>query len=237
MLHKQTNTMQTKTYSDIFGDFDFKQIHNPNFKEDSVREVVILPLLTQLGYRQDSIERSKNLLHPYLKIGSKKRPITLVPDYLLKVHENYALVLDAKAPTEKITEGDNVEQVYSYATHPEIRTTYFALCNGLEFALFRRELTDTPILHFYINEIEHYWEKLATYLSPSSFQTGKDFTYEKVKFAAPTTAFDYNTRPLLAEIETKKQAAKRHFGVHGYFTKQAWNVVQEYIKTFPNQAI
>jgi 16S rRNA G966 N2-methylase RsmD len=224
--------MQTKTYGDIFGSFDFKQIHNPNFKEDSVREVVILPLLTQLGYGQESIERSKNLLHPYLKIGSKKRPITLVPDYLLKVHENYALVLDAKAPTEKITEGDNVEQVYSYATHPEIRTTYFALCNGLEFALFRRELTDTPILHFYINEIEHYWEQLVNFLSPSSFQTGKDFTYEKVKFAAPTAAFDYNTRPLLAEIETKKQAAKRHFGVHGYFTKQSWNVVKEYIQNF-----
>src|SRR5262249_3596882 len=29
-----------------------------------------------------------------------------------------------------------------------------------------------------------------------------------------------------------KQTAKRHFGVHGYFTKQVWNVVQEYIKTF-----
>ncbi|WP_242445707.1 DNA methyltransferase [Chromatium okenii] len=27
----------------------------------------------------------------------------------------------------------------------------------------------------------------------------------------------------------KKRAAKRHFGVHGYFTKQAWNVVHEYI--------
>jgi DNA modification methylase len=45
-------------------------------------------------------------------------------------------------------------------------------------------------------------------------------------------SFDYTTRPLLAEIPVKKRAAKRHFGVHGYFTKQAWNVVAEYIKNF-----
>lgn len=30
----------------------------------------------------------------------------------------------------------------------------------------------------------------------------------------------------------RKQATKRHFGVHGYFTRQAWNVVAEYIKHF-----
>ncbi|OQW93434.1 MAG: DNA methylase [Beggiatoa sp. IS2] len=44
--------------------------------------------------------------------------------------------------------------------------------------------------------------------------------------------FDYLNRSLLEEIPVKKQAAKRHFGVHGYFTKQAWNVVQEYIRHF-----
>jgi 16S rRNA G966 N2-methylase RsmD len=37
---------------------------------------------------------------------------------------------------------------------------------------------------------------------------------------------------LLEEIAVRKRAAKRHFGVHGYFTRQAWNVVAEYIKNF-----
>ena len=36
----------------------------------------------------------------------------------------------------------------------------------------------------------------------------------------------------MEELPVKKQSAKRHFGVHGYFTKQAWNVVQEYIRNF-----
>jgi DNA modification methylase len=68
------------------------------------------------------------------------------------------------------------------------------------------------------------------YLSPSSFQVGKFFTYEPPqKYQAE---FKYDNRPLLEEIPVKKQQAKRHFGVHGYFTKQSWNVVAEYIKNF-----
>lgn len=224
--------MQTTT-EQILGKFDFKQLNSPDFKEDSVREAIVLPILQKLGYTQQDIVRSKTLEHPFLKTGSKKRPIKIVPDYLLKVHGNYAWVLDAKAPDEKITEGDNIEQVYSYATHPEIRSIYFALCNGKEFALFRREHTDKPILYFPIQEIGYHWEKLNLYLSPDSFQSGKNFTYETVKTAQQTGGqFDYLNRPLLEEIPVKKQQAKRHFGVHGYFTKQAWNVVAEYIRNF-----
>src|SRR5271157_610138 len=113
----------------IFGDFDFRKLNSNDFKEDSVREVIILPILKQLGYTQNDIIRSKSLLHPFLKIGSQKRKITLIPDYVMKVLGNYAWVLDAKNPDEEITTGDNVEQAFSYSIHPEIRAKYFALCN------------------------------------------------------------------------------------------------------------
>jgi DNA modification methylase len=220
----------TKEY--LFGNLDFSSIsHNPNFKEDSVREVIILPILKELGYNQSDIDRSKTLSHPYLKIGSNKKiPIKLIPDYSIKVSNNYAWVLDAKSPDQDISNYDNIEQVYSYSTHPEIRSTYFALCNGLFFSLYRRESTNEPILLFNLDEIEFYWEKLNLFLSPSSFQLGKQISYEpRVKYSAE---FRYDDRPLLEEIPVKKQQAKRHFGVHGYFTKQAWNVVAEYIKNF-----
>jgi hypothetical protein len=36
-------------------------------------------------------------------------------------------------------------------------------------------------------------------------------------------------------IIPRKQAAKRHYGVHPYFTKRAWNVVQEYIKRYTKE--
>lgn len=125
----------------IFGDLNFNTIkENPDFKEDSVREVIILPILKALGYTETNIVRSKTLQHPFLKIGSKKRPINLIPDYVLKVENNFAWVLDAKAPNQNIQDGDHVEQVYSYATHPEIRSNYFALCNGLEFSLLKAHI-------------------------------------------------------------------------------------------------
>lgn len=109
----------------LFGDLPISQIRfNPDFKEDSVREVIILPILKELGYQQNNIIRSKTLQHPYLKIGSKKRPINLIPDYILTINGNHAWVLDAKAPDQQIINSDNVEQVYSYATHPEIRSTF-----------------------------------------------------------------------------------------------------------------
>jgi len=224
----------------LFGDIDFKAIaEDANFKEDSVREVIILPILKQLGYGDENIVRSKTLIHPFLKIGSnKKREIKLIPDYLLKIGENYACVLDAKSPKQKVVNDENVEQVYSYAMHPEVCSNYFALCNGIEFSLFRTTNPQTPILFFEIADIENQWEKLVMFLSPDAFQTGKNITYivERWRDTSSKEGNDwYKDRRPLDEIVVKKQAAKRHFGVHGYFTRQAWNVVAEYIKNFSNQ--
>ena len=45
-----------------------------------------------------------------------------------------------------------------------------------------------------------------------------------------TAPFDYrNASPPTESHAFQKQSAKRHFGVHGYFTKQVWSVVQSYI--------
>lgn len=218
----------------LFGDLDIHSIlSNSDFKEDSVREVIILPILKKLGYKQKNIIRSKTLSHPFLKIGSdKKIPIKLIPDYLLKVKDNVAWVLDAKSPMKKVTDSENIEQVYSYASHEEIRSTYFSLCNGLEFILFKREISE-PVLYFSMDDIEDNWDKLNAYLSPESFHEGKNLTYGNTTATSKSqTKFDYSSLPLLKEIPVKKQQAKRHYGVHGYFTKQSWNIVAEYIKNF-----
>jgi len=42
-------------------------------------------------------------------------------------------------------------------------------------------------------------------------------------------------KPIDGPIVPKKQAAKRYYGSHPYFTKRAWNVVQEYIKTYTDK--
>jgi hypothetical protein len=140
---------------ELFNGIDFRKLaSDDNFKEDSVREVVIAPMLKELGYSKENIIRSKVLQHPFLKVGSSKRAIKLMPDYILKVDNSYAWVLDAKSPKEKIINDENVEQVYSYACHPEIRSVYFALCNGIEFALYKTSYTGTPTLYFNIEDID-----------------------------------------------------------------------------------
>jgi hypothetical protein len=150
--------------------FDFSLLDSVDFKEDSVREEIIMPMLKALGYSSsgpNKIIRSKTLLHPFITIGSRRRAIQLIPDYVLSVHGNFTIVLDAKAPDEEVKFGDNVEQVYSYAIHPEIRVPYFALCNGRELALY--DVGDqTPVLCFQMSELDQHWEDLRRYLAPSA---------------------------------------------------------------------
>jgi hypothetical protein len=70
----------------LFSDFDFELLKSPEFKEDSVREELILPILKALGYSvhgQYKIIRSKKLRHPFVSVGSKEVPLTNFPDYLL----------------------------------------------------------------------------------------------------------------------------------------------------------
>ncbi|MCL2289088.1 MAG: type I restriction enzyme HsdR N-terminal domain-containing protein [Bacteroidetes bacterium] len=215
----------------LFADLDFSQISsNKDFKEADVRAVIIDPILKELGFTHQNILREKILKNPFIKIGSKKRQVSLIPDYILIVENGFAWVLDAKAPNQKIVNDENVEQVFSYAIHPEIRSNYFALCNGLEFACYRTTEADKPMLYFHVDNIDQHWPALLNTLSPNSFQKGKVFTYETVVGAK--TSFDYTSRPLLKEIPVKKQQARRHFGVHGYFTRQTWNVVTTYINNY-----
>ena len=187
------------TKETLFGDLDLKSIrNNPDFKEDSVREFIVMPILDALHYKSSDIVLSKSLNHPFLKVGANKKiPIKLVPDYCLKVENNYAWVLDAKSPDVNIMDEDNIEQVYCYVSNPEIRSTYFALCNGIEFSLYRRESTNSPILYFQIDEIQYHWESLNRYLSTNSFQIGKYFSYDTLPSKLQEETFNYNIRPFL----------------------------------------
>lgn len=195
-------------------DFDFDLLNWPSFKEDSVREEIILPLLHALGYAASGpnrIIRSKPLEHPFLTTGSTRRQVTLIPDYLLTVGGNFTLVLDAKAPDEEIKTGHNVEQVYSYAAHPEIRVEQFALCNGREFILFDVRQKE-PVLYFHLSEIKHYWADLEKYLAPVRTVTKLPHRLRSVVLAKEE-AFDYLAVVPPAEITVfQKQTAKRHFG-------------------------
>ena len=221
----------------LFFDFDFSTLDSPDFKEDSVREDLIMPMLKELGYSsqtENKIIRSKSVKHKFVQTGSGKQKLTSIPDYLLEVSGKYAWVLDAKSPNEDIKTGKNVEQTYFYAIHPDIRVSIYALCNGREFIAF--DIHGETLIYFTLSEIEKHWQKLQDLLSPQTF----DKTQKQIEEKKNEVEFDYLSRKPLNEITSvQKQSSKRHFGVHGYFTKQAFQVVQAYIRNFtkPNDIV
>lgn len=82
-----------------YTEVDFSIVEGPDFREDSVREVFIVPLLTSLGFGESApyrIIRSRPLIHPYVYIGTVKKRITIIPDYLLQRDGGNAWILDAK---------------------------------------------------------------------------------------------------------------------------------------------
>jgi len=219
--------------NNFYKDFDFQLLNSGEFKEDAVREELINPILKQLGYKaygHNRIVYSKTLAHPFVKIGSQKRQINIIPDYLFEINGKYSWVLDAKAPDENILLGEHIEQVYSYAIHPDINADIFALCNGREFAAYSKDKRE-PLLFFQLSEIDKHWDEIEKLLSPDKF-------VEKQILKAPETKstkkddFSYSDIKLPKTINAKKRATKRHFGVHGYFTKQSWDILQHYIKNF-----
>ena len=150
--------------------FDYTILSDPEFKEDAVREDIICPILKSLGYNASGpnrMIRSRKLLHPFVSIGSARKEIYIIPDYLMEISGKNGWIMEAKSPTEEIVKSVNVEQAYSYAIHHEIRVNYFALCNGKFFALYDvREVE--PLFYFPIQILYQYWSDLKTRLEPKN---------------------------------------------------------------------
>lgn len=152
----------------MFGNFDNRLLEDPEFKEDAVREVIITPILTRLGYGPSGtyrITRSKTLIHPFIFAGTRKLAVKLIPDYTLFCDDKPLLILDAKAPTVDIERRDHIQQVYSYAIHPEIRCQHFALCNGRHLTVFDVN-HDAPILSLPFSQFEEQWHTIERCLQP-----------------------------------------------------------------------
>jgi hypothetical protein len=151
----------------MFDNFDFNVLKDPDFKEDSVREELIVPIVKALGYSSSGsakVVRSKSLISPLVAIGSTQRKVSIIPDYLFLSDDKALWILDAKSPSEDIFKSKHVEQAYSYAIHPEVRAQMYALCNGIEFVLYDIRKFE-PILHFKLQNIGKYWEPLYRLLN------------------------------------------------------------------------
>ena len=164
-----------KKYTPI-PDFDYSVFDDEEYKEDSVREDIIAPIIKALGYTSKEpykIVRSRKLTHPFVSIGSKRVGIHLIPDYVMEIDRKPAWILEAKSPCESIYKSSHVEQAYSYSIHPEIRAQYYALCNGREFLMYSIN-NYKPLYHFNIQLLPNYWGELQSRLSPENYHDNID---------------------------------------------------------------
>jgi hypothetical protein len=154
----------------MFDDFNPSLLDDPEFKEDSVREEIVVPILRRLGYSAsgpNKIVRSKPLLHPFVMIGSKRHAIHIIPDYLLHSEDRPAWVLDAKRPEAELIKSKHAEQAYSYAIHPDVRVRFYALCSGKHFVAYDI-YGIAPIFDIEFQNIERDWDIIGSVFSPNS---------------------------------------------------------------------
>ena len=162
--------------------FDYDMLNNPEFKEDSVREEIIMPLIKALGYDYKGkykIVRSRKLQHPFTMIGANKYKILIYPDYILECDGKCVCIVEAKAPSVSLDNEECIGQAYSYAVHREVRANFYALCNGKEFRLYSTFLPD-PVIIFRMDYLMSHFDRLSAVmgaeniLSYSEKQIAKD---------------------------------------------------------------
>jgi hypothetical protein len=154
----------------MFNGFDASLFDDPDFKEDSVREEIVVPILRRLGYSAsgpNKIVRSKGLLHPFVMIGSKKHPVYIIPDYLLHSDGRPGLVLDAKSPDAELVNSKHAEQAYSYAIHPDVRVRFYALCSGKRLVAYDIYGTG-PIFDIEFSDFDRKWDVIKSVLDPKN---------------------------------------------------------------------
>ena len=218
--------------------FDFSLLESDDFKEDSVREFIIAPILQALGFvvknpnKPQALEMTlSKTAKTSIQIGSNKSIDTdLTPDYTLFADGKTQCILDAKAPKVPIRKDSKAEkQAKSYLlAYP---SPYYALCNGYFFNVFQ---TSTQELLLEINlqsELNAKFTLLKQILS-TAVESLRQSLNDGTKTPAKSDEW-YLSREIPKAIKApKKQEAKRHFGCNAYFTRQSWDVVKQNIENF-----
>ena len=146
--------------------------------EADVREDVLVPLIAALGYKTGSsfdIRRELSLRYPRQSLGRKQEAKDPVlrgrADYMMRVDGEFSWVLEAKSPVSEIQPAE-VEQAWTYAAHPEVRASYFALCNGRNFVVYDSLAgPEAPaILTLAYEELDSRFVDLQEILGPQAIQ-------------------------------------------------------------------
>lgn len=162
--------------------------HDAN--ETDVREEIAAPLLTALGYARgtaNNIAREATLAYERQFLGRKKstdQPLRGRADYILTVAGAGRWVLETKAPHELIDIHD-IEQVLTYARHPEVSAAYAVVLNGQRLTVHHtsQKSTDSPKVDLVVSDVQGLARQLEGLLSPAAIR--RDCSPPRVDLGLP----------------------------------------------------
>lgn len=138
--------------------------------EQTVREVLLAPLLRLLGYSFGTVnsilhEKSLNLATPFQRIGRKRVDLDYIPTCRMK----HFWIIEAKPGKDGDIDSGDLLQAYLYATHPEIQARLYVLCNGCTLEVYdvRALEWDKPVLHLSISDLADRWVEVERLLAAS----------------------------------------------------------------------
>ncbi|WP_300449607.1 DNA methyltransferase [uncultured Helicobacter sp.] len=227
--------------------FNFSLLDSAGFKEDSVREFIISPLLKALGFvlkikNANKLEMALSvpLSKPTITGSNEKITFTRFPDYVLYLDKKAHCVLDAKAPSVKVDMQSKAErQAFYYAINAELKAPYYALCNGKNFNLFETNgqnlLYDFVCEELFENDFDNdKFKLLKQVLSTGLSSLKQDLQTQSVRVKKPDSWYLSRKLPK-AILKPQKRKKARHFGCTAYFTRQSWDIVTQNIKNFTDE--
>ena len=148
------------------------QFNPVSANETDVREELLAPILRILEYKRGSkwdLVTEFPLAYDRITLGRWKKGSPAIrgkADYLLKAGPRARWVLEAKAPGKIFAQ--DVDQLLSYARHPEVAATYACICDGLEFRVYRSNqfADEEPVASFKVSSVAEAVGKLGGLLHP-----------------------------------------------------------------------
>jgi hypothetical protein len=144
--------------------------------EQDVREEIVRPLLTRLGYSHGAdayVQTEVPLTYSKAFLGRKnptKDPeLRGRADYVCGVTAAGRWVVEVKAPGELLTE-QVVQQAHTYAAHPEVAAFYFLITNGREFCIFETGRLKEPLLQWTSAEQDESFLRISNLLGPDGIR-------------------------------------------------------------------
>lgn len=231
--------------------FDSATLENEDFKEDSVREFIIAPLLQKLNFALKGSNKQESKLEMVLSMrlstptitGSNEKIVfdkNTFPDYVLYVDSKPHCILDAKAPKVKIDSQSKAErQAFYYAINPELKAPFYALCNGKSLTLFETNgqnlLKEFSCKELFAKDFENETFALLKQYLTTPIESLKQTLAQDSKMPKKPDEWYLSRELPKAIVNPKKRAKARYFGCTAYFTRQSWDIVTQNIKNFTDK--